>query len=51
MTYRVEAKAATLGLSKKHCYACATILDVRADIDALVLFGMSDVDFARKYPG
>ncbi len=125
MTYRVEAEAATLGQSKKHCYACAAILDVRAElcpkcgvrqpalpsaiavmpmfaiapstksrttaglfalllggigvhkfylgraaagvlyilfcwtlipafiafIEALLLFGMSDADFSRKYPG
>ena len=32
MTYRVEAEAAMLGPSKKHCYACAAILDVRAEL-------------------
>ena len=32
MTYRVETEAATLGPSKKHCYACAAILDVRAEL-------------------
>ena len=125
MTYRVEAEATTLGPSKKHCYACAAVLDMRAElcakcgvrqpalpgalavvpaaaiapssrsrttaglfalllggigvhkfylgqvaagalyvlfcwtlipaliafIEALLLFGMNDADFARKYPG
>jgi hypothetical protein len=32
MTYRAEAEVATLGPSKKHCFACATILDVRAEL-------------------
>lgn len=32
MTYRVEAEVATLGPSKKHCFACAAILDVRAEL-------------------
>ncbi|NVB78380.1 MAG: TM2 domain-containing protein [Kofleriaceae bacterium] len=31
MTYRVE-EVATLGPNKKHCYACASILDVRAEL-------------------
>jgi TM2 domain-containing membrane protein YozV len=32
MTYREEPEVATLGPNKKHCYACASILDVRAAI-------------------
>lgn len=31
MTYR-EEDVATLGTSKKHCYACANILDARAEL-------------------
>jgi TM2 domain-containing membrane protein YozV len=31
MTYRAE-EVATLGVSKKHCYACANILDARAEL-------------------
>ncbi len=126
MTYRLEGEAPTVGPNKKHCHACAAILDVRAElcprcgvrqpalagvltatapavivppstrsrttaglfallfggigvhkfylgrvaagvlyilfcwtlipsliafIEALMLFGMNDADFARKYPG
>jgi TM2 domain-containing membrane protein YozV len=32
MTYREEPDVATLGPNKKHCYACASILDVRAEL-------------------
>ena len=32
MTYRLEADAATLSPNKKHCYACAAVLDVRAEL-------------------
>jgi TM2 domain-containing membrane protein YozV len=32
VTYRDEADAPTLSPSKKHCFACATILDVRAEL-------------------
>jgi TM2 domain-containing membrane protein YozV len=32
MTYREEGDMATLSPSKKHCYACASILDVRAEL-------------------
>lgn len=32
MTYRIEGEAATVGPNKKHCYACATVLDVRAEL-------------------
>ena len=31
MTYR-EDEVATLGMSKKHCFACANILDARAEL-------------------
>jgi TM2 domain-containing membrane protein YozV len=31
MTYR-EDEVATLGVSKKHCFACANILDARAEL-------------------
>jgi TM2 domain-containing membrane protein YozV len=31
MTYRAE-EIATLGVSKKHCFACANILDARAEL-------------------
>lgn len=31
MTYRAD-EIATLGVSKKHCYACANILDARAEL-------------------
>lgn len=125
MTYRVEGEVATLSPTKKHCFACATVLDARAElcpkcgvrqpelpgaltnvpaavvptssrsrttaglfalllgglgvhkfylgqvaagvlyvlfcwtlipafialIEALLLFGMTDLDFAKKYPG
>jgi len=30
--YRETANPATLGPNKKHCYACANILDVRAEL-------------------
>ena len=32
MTYREEGERPTLSPNKKHCYACANILDVRAEI-------------------
>lgn len=32
MTYRVEGEAMTLTPGKKHCYACAAILDARAEL-------------------
>jgi TM2 domain-containing membrane protein YozV len=32
MTYREEGDRPTLGPNKKHCYACANILDVRAEL-------------------
>lgn len=32
MTYRVEAEAATLAANRKHCFACAAILDARAEL-------------------
>ena len=32
MTYREEGERPTLSPTKKHCYACANILDVRAEI-------------------
>lgn len=32
MTYREEPDIATLSPNKKHCYACANILDVRAEL-------------------
>ncbi len=30
--YRAEAPAVTLGPNKKHCFACANILDARAEL-------------------
>ena len=30
--YRAESPVATLGPNKKHCFACASILDVRAEL-------------------
>ena len=30
--FRAEPPAATLGPNRKHCYACANILDVRAEL-------------------
>ena len=30
--YRSEPQGSTLGLNRKHCYACANILDVRAEL-------------------
>lgn len=32
MTYRVEGDIATLNPGKKHCYACASVLDARAEL-------------------
>lgn len=32
MSYREEPEAATLGPNKKHCYACAGVLDMRAEL-------------------
>ena len=32
MTYRVEGDVATLSPNKKHCFACGSILDVRAEL-------------------
>jgi TM2 domain-containing membrane protein YozV len=32
MTYREEAAVATLNPGRKHCFACASVLDVRAEL-------------------